>query len=81
MTPTHLGFDTYDVASQTWSPHHYWVADGQLETFSAPFRYVWPSELDLIRLAEHDPRDAERTNPERFASESRSHVLVWEKTG
>ena len=30
----------------------YWMADGQVETFSVPFRYVWPSELDLMaRLA------------------------------
>ena len=32
--------------------HHYWAKDGQLEVFSAPFRYAWPSELDLMaRLA------------------------------
>jgi hypothetical protein len=30
------------------------VVDGRLETFSAPFRYVWPSELDLMAcLARH----------------------------
>jgi len=52
VTPTHLGFDEYDVASQGLISHHYWVVDGQLETLSAPFRYVWPSELDLMaRLA------------------------------
>ena len=51
VTPTHLGFDEYDVASQrSWS-HHYWVMDGCLETFSAPFRYVWASELDLMAQA------------------------------
>ena len=34
--------------------HHYWVTDRrELETFSAPFRYVWPAELDLMaRLAD-----------------------------
>ena len=52
VTPTHLGFEEYDVATQIAFSHHYWVVDGQLETFSAPFRYVWPSELDLMaRLA------------------------------
>jgi len=30
VTPTHLGFDEYDVASQRLISHHYWVADGQL---------------------------------------------------
>ena len=42
------------MASQIARSHHYWVVDGRLETFSAPFRYVWPSELDLMaRLARH----------------------------
>jgi SAM-dependent methyltransferase len=36
VTPTHLGFDEYDVASQGLISHHYWVADGRLETFSPP---------------------------------------------
>ena len=52
MTPTHLGFDEYDVASQRLISHHHGVADGRLETLSPPFRYAWPSELDLMaRLA------------------------------
>ena len=53
VTPTHLGFEEYDVAAQIAFSHHYRVVDGQLETFSSPHRYVWPSELDLMaRLAE-----------------------------
>ncbi len=52
VSPTRLGFDEYDIAAQILSSHHYWVVDGQLEVFSAPYRYVWPSELDLMaRLA------------------------------
>ncbi len=43
VSPTRLGFDEYDVATQTLFSHHYWVVNGQLEVFSAPFRYVWPS--------------------------------------
>jgi SAM-dependent methyltransferase len=82
VTPTHLGFDEYDVASQGLISHHYWVVDGHLETFSAPFRYVWPSELDLMA------RLAGMTLLERwsgwtrapFTSDSREHVSVWEKT-
>lgn len=50
--PTRLGFDEYDIAAQILYSHHYWAVDGQLEVFSAPYRYVWPSELDLMaRLA------------------------------
>ena len=81
VTPTHLGFEEYDVATQIAYSHHYWVVDGQLETFSAPFRYVWPSELDLMahiagmRLRERWS-DWDRAP---FTSESRSHISVWEK--
>jgi len=83
VTPTHLGFEEYDdLATQhSWS-HHYWVVDGTLETFNEPFRYVWPSELDLMaRLAGMSLR--ERWNDwdqSPFTSESRSHISVWEKT-
>ena len=42
-TPTHLGFEEYDVAKQIAVSHHYWVIDDQLERFSSPHRYVWPA--------------------------------------
>jgi SAM-dependent methyltransferase len=82
VTPTHLGFEEYDVATQIAYSHHYWMVDGQLETFSAPFRYVWPSELDLMaRLAGMTLRERWSTwDREPFTSDSRSHVSVWEKT-
>jgi SAM-dependent methyltransferase len=52
LTPTHLGFDEYDVANQGLISHHYSVVEGRLELMSVPFRYVWPAELDLMaRLA------------------------------
>ena len=52
VSPTRLGFDEYDIAVQGLVSHHYSLVDGRLETFSMPFRYVWPSELDLMaRLA------------------------------
>ena len=81
MTPTHLGFDEYDPATQTVVSHHYWMIDGQLETFSAPFRYVWPSELDLMaRLAGMKLRERwGGWDREPFTGESRAHVSVWEK--
>jgi SAM-dependent methyltransferase len=81
VTPTHLGFEEYDVATQIAYSHHYWVVDGKLETFSAPFRYVWPSELDLMaRLAGMTLRERWSSwDREPFTSESRSHVSVWEK--
>jgi SAM-dependent methyltransferase len=82
VTPTHLGFDEYDVATQTQFSHHYWLADGTCETFSAPFRYVWPAELDLMaRLAGMRLRERwSGWKREPFTSSSRNHVSVWEKT-
>jgi hypothetical protein len=82
VTPAHLGFDEYDIAAQRLVSHHYWIKDGQLETFSAPFRYVWPSELDLMaRLAEMTLRERwGGWKREPFTSDSNSHVSVWEKT-
>jgi Methyltransferase domain len=81
VTDTRLGFDEYDIASQGMISHHYWVVDGKLETFSPPFRYVWPAELDLMaRLAGMSLRERwGGWKREPFTSESTSHVSVWEK--
>jgi SAM-dependent methyltransferase len=82
VTPEHLGFDEFvDFVAQTSVSHHYWVVDGKLETFSAPFRYVWPSELDLMaRLAGMTLRERwSDWDREPFTSDSPSHVSVWEK--
>ena len=81
VTPAHLGFEEYDVATQIAISHHYWVSGGQVETLSAPFRYVWPSELDLMaRIA--GMRLRERWSDwarAPFTSDSGQHVSVWEK--
>jgi SAM-dependent methyltransferase len=81
VTPAHLGFDEYDVASQGLISHHYWLVDGQLETRSVPFRYVWPSELDLMaRLAGMTLRERwSDWTREPFTGDSTNHVSVWEK--
>jgi SAM-dependent methyltransferase len=81
VTPRHLGFDEYDVAAQGVVSHHYWVTDGEFETFSAPFRYVWPAELDLMaRLAGMTLRERwSDWNRDPFTSDSRSHISVWQK--
>ena len=82
VTPTHLGFEEYvDLVDQISVSHHYWVIDDRLEIFAAPFRYVWPSELDLMaRLAGMTLRDRWADwNREPFTDDSPSHVSVWEK--
>jgi SAM-dependent methyltransferase len=80
ISATHLGFDEYDVVSQGLISHHYSVVDGKLELHSVPFRYVWPSELDLMaRLAGMRLRERwSGWKREPFASDSRKHVSVWE---
>jgi SAM-dependent methyltransferase len=82
LSATKVGFDEYDVVSQGLISHHYSVADGKLEALSMPFRYVWPSELDLMaRLAGmtlHERWGDWKREP--FGSNSTKHVSVWEKT-
>ena len=82
LSATALGFDEYDVASQGLISHHYTVVDGDLEVYSPPFRYVWPSELDLMaRLAGMTLRERwSGWRREPFTSDSTKHVSVWEKT-
>ena len=82
VTPTHLGFDEYDVASQGLISHHYTVVDdGHLELMSVPFRYVWPAELDLMaRLAGMTLEERwSGWRREPFTSDSTRHVSVWRK--
>jgi SAM-dependent methyltransferase len=77
----HWGIDEYNVATQGLTSHHLEIVDGRLERFTAPYRYVWPAELDLMaELA--GMRLRERWGGwkrEPFTSESRTHVSVWEK--
>jgi SAM-dependent methyltransferase len=81
VSPTHLGFDEYDVANQGLISHHYAERDGLFERTSMPFRYVWPSELDLMaQLAGMTLRERwSGWKREPFTSDSTSHVSVWEK--
>jgi hypothetical protein len=83
LEPDHVGVETFDdpVGQVAWS-HHWIEADGRLVRHSAPYRYVWPSELDLMaRLAgfrlRHRWADWNRTP---FTSESTTQVAVYEKT-
>ncbi len=81
VTPSRLGFDEYDVASQELISHHFWIRDGRCEVFSVPFRYVWPSELDLMaRLAGMTRRERWGDwDRQPFTSSSTKHISVWVK--
>jgi SAM-dependent methyltransferase len=80
ISETHLGFDEYDVASQAMVSRHHSLVDGRWEVRSIPFRYVWPSELDLMALLVgmtlRERWAGWRREP--FTSESTSHVSIWE---
>ncbi|MER5854563.1 class I SAM-dependent methyltransferase [Streptomyces sp900105245] len=76
-----LGFDLYDVATQSMSSHHVEVVDGRGRYLEIPFRYVWPAELDLMaRIAGLRLRERwDGWTREPFTGDSRQHVSVWEK--
>ncbi|CAN5123466.1 class I SAM-dependent methyltransferase [soil metagenome] len=83
VSETHLGFDEYDVANQGLVSHHYTrVADGTFKKSSGPFRYVWPSELDLMaRIAGMRLRERwSGWKGEPFTSESTKLVALWEQS-
>jgi len=82
LEPDHVGIETFDdlVGQIAWS-HHWMVVDGRLVRHAAPYRFVWPSELDLMaRLAglrvRHRWADWDRSP---FTSDSTSQVAVFEK--
>jgi SAM-dependent methyltransferase len=72
---------SFDHATQNYRGHYVEFADGTGEYQTIPFRYAWPSELDLMaRLAGLRLRDRwAGWNREPFTTDSRSHVSVWEK--
>jgi SAM-dependent methyltransferase len=78
----HVGLDEYEPATQRMVSHHVTTRDGVTERTSIPFRYVWPSELDLMaRLAglalAHRWADWDGSP---FTDDSTSHVTVWHKS-
>jgi SAM-dependent methyltransferase len=83
VSPDYMAFEDFTdmTAAQISYSHHYRVVDGTLQIFSAPYRYVWPSELDLMaRLAGMSlcERWSSWTR-EPFTGDSTSHVSVWQK--
>lgn len=72
---------SYDHASQQFRGHYVTFTDGTGDYRTIQFRYVWPSELDLMaQLAGLRLRSRwAGWNREPFTTDSRSHVSVWEK--
>ncbi len=82
VSDEHVGLDTYDVVTQQAVSHHLTrQPDGSYRRGTHHFRYVWPSELDLMaRLAgmELESR-SEDWGGAPFTATSGSHVSVWRR--
>ena len=80
VSPDHLGLVDYvDRVNQVLISHHYYIDGERSRSLSGAFRYVWPSELDLMaQLAgmelEHRWCDWKRGE---FTADSPRHVSVW----
>ena len=83
LEPDHVGIETFDdlVGQIAWS-HHWIEVGGRLTRHSAPYRYVWPAELDLMaRLAGFRLRNRwAGWDKETFTSGSTAQVAVFEKS-
>ncbi len=80
LDPDHVGIETFDdTAGQIAWSHHWIEVDGRLVRHSAPYRYVWPSELDLMaRITGFRVRDRwAGWDRAPFASGSQSQVAVF----
>jgi SAM-dependent methyltransferase len=79
---SYWGIDEVDVVTQQATSHHLEIVDGKVDRLSLPFRYVWPSELDLMAQLAGMTLEARyggwRREP--FTAESTGHVSVWRKT-
>lgn len=82
LDPDHVGIETFDdlVGQIAWS-HHWMEVGGRLVRHSAPYRYVWPSELDLMATSTGFRRRDRWAGWDRepFTSDSVRQVAVFEK--
>jgi hypothetical protein len=82
VSPHHLGFDEFvDRANQILISHHYFIDGDRVRTVSGAFRYVWPSELDLMAEIAGLTLESRWADWHRspFTDRSTAHVSVWRK--
>jgi SAM-dependent methyltransferase len=82
LDPYHVGIETFDDLARQIAWWHHWIeVNGRLVRHSAPYRYVWPSELDLMAkitgFRVRDRREGWHRAP--FTADSQSQVAVFEK--
>jgi SAM-dependent methyltransferase len=79
--PGHVGYDRYtDLLAQQAVSHHFVADDSGVRESATPFRYVWPSELDLMAKLAGMSLVFRWAGWDRstFTGESTSHVSVWQ---
>jgi len=82
VSPHHVGFDEYvDRVGQLAVSHHYFIDGDRVRVVTGGFRYVWPSELDLMAELAGLTLEARWGGWDRspFTGDSPSHVSVWRK--
>ena len=81
VTPTHLGFDEYELVENICRSHHWFLREGGLEVFVSTHRYVWPAELDLMARLAGLVLEARwgGWSAEPYTAESTNTVAVWRK--
>jgi SAM-dependent methyltransferase len=82
MEADHIGIETFDdVVGQTAWSHHWVRVNGRLVRHSAPYRYVWPAELDLMARIAGLRLRARWSGWDRrpFTGEDADQVAVYEK--
>jgi SAM-dependent methyltransferase len=82
VSDDHVGYDTYDTATQRCASHHFSKEiAGSYRCDVGQFRYVWPSECDLMARIAGLQLEARFGGWDRraFTSESDQHVSVWHK--
>jgi SAM-dependent methyltransferase len=80
-TKGYVGYDRYtDLVAQQAVSHHFIVDQNGGREVQTPFRYVYPSELDLMaELAGMSLKDRWADwNKSPFNAESTSHVSIWQ---
>jgi SAM-dependent methyltransferase len=78
----YVGYDLYiDFGAQQAESHHFIAGVPGTRESITPFRYVWPSELDLMAKLAGMSLSARWAGWDRspFTGDSTSHVSVWKK--
>ena len=83
VSSSHIGLDVLDIATQTGTSHHYFIDGSRVVTFDTPYRYVWPSELDLMAQLAGLTLDERWSDWDRspITAESLKHVSVYRLPG